>query len=160
VSRLGWGSAPPPPAEPVEPPPSTSLRSLTVGSAPPPPAEPRPASHRRPAGHPAPYCLAGSHQLHIALPGPTRPPPSTSLRSLPNPYHPEPISVVARDGLPVMVQVRKRNLRVREIMNTWRIEEEWWRAPISRLYFLLELENGMRLTLFVENGNWYRQNWV
>ena len=67
---------------------------------------------------------------------------------------------VARDGLPVMVQVRKRNLRVREIMNTWRIEEEWWREPISRLYFFLELENGARLTLFIENGNWYRQNWV
>ena len=80
--------------------------------------------------------------------------------SRPGPYHPEPISVVARDGLPVMAQVRKRNLRVREIMNTWRIEEEWWRVPISRLYFFLELENGTRLTLFVENGNWYRQNWV
>ena len=80
--------------------------------------------------------------------------------SRPGPYHPEPIRVVARDGLPVMVQVRKRNLRVREIMNTWRIEEEWWRAPISRLYFFLELENGTRLTLFVENVNWYRQNWV
>ena len=76
------------------------------------------------------------------------------------PYHPEAVCVAARDGVPVMVQVRKGSQRVREIVNTWRIEEEWWRAPISRLYFFLELENGTRLTLFIENGRWYRQNWV
>jgi hypothetical protein len=77
-----------------------------------------------------------------------------------NPYQPEPMEVIARDGTPVMVQVRKRRLRVKEIANTWRVDEEWWRRLISRLYFLLELESGVRLTVFQDlvSGGWYKQN--
>jgi hypothetical protein len=62
--------------------------------------------------------------------------------------------------LPAIVQVGKRRLRVREVLNTWRIDEEWWRAPITRLYFFVELENWSRVALFVEDGKWYRQNWA
>ncbi len=76
------------------------------------------------------------------------------------PCDPEPVRVIAEDGRPVMVQVRRRNLRVTEIINTWRIDDEWWREPITRLYFFLELENGARLTLFLEKGKWHRQNWA
>ena len=78
------------------------------------------------------------------------------------PYDPEALEVIVRDGKPVMVRVKKRHLRVSEVVNTWRIDEEWWRKPISRLYFLLDLENGKRLTVFqdLEHGGWYRQNWV
>jgi hypothetical protein len=79
-----------------------------------------------------------------------------------NPYQPEQVAVVARDGKPVVVQVKERRQRVRGVINTWRIDEEWWRKLISRLYFLLELESGIRLTVFqdLESGGWYRQNWV
>jgi len=78
------------------------------------------------------------------------------------PYNPEPAEVVVQGGKPVAVQVKKRRLRVRSIVNIWRIDEEWWRRLISRLYFLLELEGGARCTVFqdLENGGWYRQNWV
>ncbi len=77
-----------------------------------------------------------------------------------SPYHPEPVEVVVRDGKPVMVQIKKGRIRVNGIINVWRIDEEWWRKPVSRLYFLLELESGARLAVFhdLENGGWYRQN--
>ena len=79
-----------------------------------------------------------------------------------NPYAPEPVEVTVRDGKPVMVRIKRRRLRVTEVINIWRIDEEWWRKSISRFYFLLEVEGGMRVTLFhdLENGGWYRQNWA
>jgi hypothetical protein len=85
----------------------------------------------------------------------------TNMKS---PYDPEPIQVVTPgpDRKPVSVLVKKRRLSVSRVLNIWRIDEEWWRKPISRLYFLLELQNGMRLTVFhdLEQGGWYRQNWA
>lgn len=78
------------------------------------------------------------------------------------PYTPEPIEVTVRDGKPVMVRIKRRRLPVIEVVNVWRIDEEWWRKAISRLYFLLEVEGGMRITLFhdLESRGWYRQNWA
>jgi len=78
------------------------------------------------------------------------------------PYDPEALEVIERDGKPVTVHVKKQRLKVNGIVNTWRIDEEWWRKPISRLYFLLALENDMRLTVFLDlkQGGWYRQNWI
>lgn len=65
------------------------------------------------------------------------------------------------DGCPSVVKVRGRHLRVAATVNMWRIDEEWWRRPVSRIYFLLEFENGAVLTVFqdLESGRWYRQNW-
>ena len=44
----------------------------------------------------------------------------------------------------------------------WRIDDEWWRKPISRLYYLLEFTTGSRFTVFQDliTGRWYRQNWM
>ncbi len=79
-----------------------------------------------------------------------------------SPYEPEKIEVIEKDGRPLSVWVRKRRVQVKEVLNMWRIDEEWWRKPISRLYFLMELENNSRVTLFKDlvGGVWYRQNWV
>jgi hypothetical protein len=78
------------------------------------------------------------------------------------PYAPEPMEVTVRDGKPVVVRIKRRRLRVNEVLNIWRIDEEWWRKTISRLYFLLEMEGGSRVTLFhdLESDGWYRQNWA
>ncbi len=80
----------------------------------------------------------------------------------PSPYEPEPIDVRAEAGRPVVVLFKQRRIKVRELLNMWRIDEDWWRLPISRLYFLVELENGARLTLFRDlvQSRWYRQNWI
>ncbi|MGA3175549.1 MAG: hypothetical protein ABSE25_14160 [Syntrophorhabdales bacterium] len=79
-----------------------------------------------------------------------------------SPYEPEEIEVDAPKGRPETVLIRKRPAKVREVLNVWRIDEEWWRRPVSRLYFSLEMANGARVTLFCDllTSRWYRQNWV
>jgi len=45
------------------------------------------------------------------------------------------------------------------VKDRWRLDDEWWKRPISRLYYLVELEGGMLFTLFrdLESGDWYQQ---
>jgi hypothetical protein len=51
---------------------------------------------------------------------------------------------------------------VKEVLNMWRIDDEWWRNSISRMYYSLGFSGGSRLTLFQDliTGQRYRQNWV
>jgi hypothetical protein len=79
-----------------------------------------------------------------------------------SPYDPEPIEVIAPKGAPKAVKFRNRLLQVREVLNTWRIDDEWWREPISKFYYLLQFSSGSRITVFQDliTGRWYRQNWV
>jgi hypothetical protein len=60
------------------------------------------------------------------------------------------------------IKYRKRLLQVEEILNKWRIDEEWWRKPISRLYYEIAFASGSRFTVFQDliTGKWYKQNWV
>ena len=78
------------------------------------------------------------------------------------PYAPQGVEVVVHDGRPAAIWLKRRRRRVVSIVNMWRIDEEWWRKPISRLYFLIELENSARITVFQDlvSGQWYRQNWA
>ena len=77
-------------------------------------------------------------------------------------YEPEPIEIIAHKGAPKAVKFRNKLLQVKEVLNIWRIDEEWWRKPISRLYYLVEFTSGSRFTVFQDliTGQWYRQNWV
>jgi hypothetical protein len=73
---------------------------------------------------------------------------------------PEPLRVEAENGTPVAVDIRGTRQAVVSIEDLWRVEEEWWRdSPIVRTYFEAILENGRRLTLFLEHtdGKWYSQ---
>ena len=65
-------------------------------------------------------------------------------------------------GLPVAVLVRGRLRPVVAINDRWRIDDEWWRAEISRVYYALDLEGGMRLTVFHDRmtGAWYTQQYT
>ena len=49
--------------------------------------------------------------------------------------------------------------KVEEILDTWRIDDEWWRAPISRRYVEVVLEGGGHVVLFEDlaTGSWYLQ---
>ena len=51
---------------------------------------------------------------------------------------------------------------MKEVVNTWRIDDEWRREPISGLYYLLEFTSGSRFTVFQDliAGRRHRQNWV
>ncbi len=45
------------------------------------------------------------------------------------------------------------------IIETWRVDDEWWRKPVSRLYVEAVLEGGKRLLLYrdLTTGQWFAQ---
>ncbi len=49
--------------------------------------------------------------------------------------------------------------RVEAILESWRIDDEWWRQPISRAYMEVLLEGGKRVVLFQDliTGRWFLQ---
>ena len=79
-----------------------------------------------------------------------------------SPCEPERIDIVAADGRPSAIRVGKRTFKVVRVLNVWRVDEDWWREPVSRLYLSLELDSGARLTVFrdILSGLWYRQNFM
>ncbi len=48
---------------------------------------------------------------------------------------------------------------VESVRERWRIDDEWWRQPISREYRVVILDNGRNVTLYHDllEGNWYAQ---
>lgn len=76
---------------------------------------------------------------------------------------PRPLAVEAvatPDGpQPVGVVWRGRRRRVVAIDDEWRVDDAWWRVPISRHYFVVRLAGDHRLTLFLDRlaGTWWQQ---
>jgi hypothetical protein len=48
---------------------------------------------------------------------------------------------------------------VENILDVWRIDDEWWRRQIARRYFEVLLNGGKRIALFqdVPTGEWFIQ---
>jgi hypothetical protein len=48
---------------------------------------------------------------------------------------------------------------VEAVLETWRIDDEWWRKLISRRYFAVMLEGGSRVVLFEDlvTHEWFMQ---
>lgn len=63
---------------------------------------------------------------------------------------PRPLRVEAdEEGWPTAVYLSSRRWAVDAVLETWRIDDEWWRKrPVSRLYFSLLLEDGRTATVF------------
>jgi hypothetical protein len=75
---------------------------------------------------------------------------------------PRPLAVtVDNTGIPVAVQHNGRTVTVTEILDCWRIDDEWWREEISRRYYHLLLADGRRLSVFADlvAGGWYAQQY-
>ena len=77
---------------------------------------------------------------------------------------PRPVAVEADDeGWPVAVMLRGRRLRVLQVQDAWRIDDEWWRErPVSRVYYEVALEDGRVMTVYEDlvrklNGRWHTQ---
>ena len=77
---------------------------------------------------------------------------------------PRPIRVEADDrGFPLNVDLGRRagtpTIAVKEIVDRWRIDDEWWRQEISRMYFQVVLAGGAILDIFQDllQGGWYLQ---
>jgi hypothetical protein len=64
------------------------------------------------------------------------------------------------DGRPIAVYVSGQRLAVVVVLETWRIDDEWWRERVvSRVYFSLLLEDGRTVTVYRDlvNRHWYQQ---
>ena len=65
------------------------------------------------------------------------------------------------EGRPVAVTLSGRRLRVLQVQDTWRIDDEWWRErPVSRVYFSVALEDGRVITVYSDlaTAGWWRQD--
>lgn len=65
-------------------------------------------------------------------------------------------------GAPVAVGVGRRSARPKRIAavrERWRIDDEWWRRPLSRDYLSVVLEDGRALILYLDRieGGWWVQ---
>jgi hypothetical protein len=49
--------------------------------------------------------------------------------------------------------------KVEAILESWRVDDEWWRQPIARSYMNVLMEGGKRVVLFQDliTGLWYEQ---
>jgi hypothetical protein len=53
-------------------------------------------------------------------------------------------------GYPAAIRTRRGWHNVQEILDVWRIDDEWWRASISRTYYRILLNNGHVYSTFTE----------
>ncbi len=63
-------------------------------------------------------------------------------------------------GEPTHVRLAGRPARrVEAVRERWRIDDEWWRTPLSREYRAVVLDDGRPLTLYHDllDGRWYVQ---
>lgn len=73
---------------------------------------------------------------------------------------PRPVVVEAGpDGAPRMLVEHGRRRPVAAVRDRWLVEEEWWREPIGRAYWAVELADGGVRTLYTDifSGAWYAQ---
>jgi hypothetical protein len=70
--------------------------------------------------------------------------------------------VMDGDGKPAALRRRHWSSarRVARVQDSWRIDEEWWReTPVSRLYYVLLLDDGELLVVYhdLTADTWYGQ---
>jgi len=74
---------------------------------------------------------------------------------------PRPVRVEADEqGWPIAVYLSGQRYTVESVLETWRIDDEWWRErAVSRLYFSVTLEDGRTVTVYrdVVSGRWAQQ---
>ncbi len=66
------------------------------------------------------------------------------------------------EGRPCAVWLSGRRWAVEVVLETWRIDDEWWRErPVSRIYLRLLLEGGRTVTVFRDpaGGRWAMQTY-
>lgn len=73
---------------------------------------------------------------------------------------PRPLRVrTGAQGRPLSIRLKEGEKRVKQILEIWQIDDEWWRKEVSRRYAALALEDGQMVTVFRDlvTGQWYLQ---
>ena len=76
---------------------------------------------------------------------------------------PQPAAVeTGASGRPTAVLLRGVLRPVVAINDQWRIDDEWWRTEITRIYYAVELEGEVRLSIFRDQmtGAWFQQQYT
>lgn len=75
---------------------------------------------------------------------------------------PRPIRVLTDpQGAPRSVVIERKAAAVQRVRDRWRVDDGWWREPICRMYWELELQDGRVLTLYRDEitGRWFEQQY-
>jgi hypothetical protein len=74
---------------------------------------------------------------------------------------PRPITVEARKGMPVALIEQNRRHQITHVQDVWRLDDEWWREPVSRRYFQIVLDTGALRTIYHDlvQDSWYEQRY-
>ena len=75
---------------------------------------------------------------------------------------PRPVAVETDgSGEPVAVVLGGQRLAVAQVQDVWRIDDEWWREEVSRLYYRLLLEDGRPVTVYHDllGEKWWVQSY-
>jgi len=74
---------------------------------------------------------------------------------------PAPVAMETRDAVPVRLRVDRRDLRVERVLARWRLETDWWRAPLSREYWKLWLSGDLVCEVYQDrlDGQWRLTRW-
>ncbi len=76
---------------------------------------------------------------------------------------PRPVEVTLdrHSGQPRLLHERGRDREIERIQDTWQVDDEWWREPISRRYLQVVLRDGALRTLFHDriSGRWFEQSY-
>ena len=72
---------------------------------------------------------------------------------------PRPCQVATERGLPIAIVEGYRHYQVERIQDRWQLNDEWWRNPIDRHYFVLVMDDGRMRTVFHDRDAhlWYEQ---
>ena len=85
--------------------------------------------------------------------------PGRTARRLLRLHSPRPLDVdTEANGVPAGLYLPHHRCAVESVLETWRIDDEWWREqPVSRVYWRLLLENGCAVDVDrdVARGRWY-----
>lgn len=65
---------------------------------------------------------------------------------------------VDEHGQPIAITTDRRKA-VEDVIETWRVDDEWWREPIARRYADVVLEGGAHVILYEDliTNEWFMQ---
>jgi len=67
---------------------------------------------------------------------------------------------VGEESTPSATHLSGRRIAVESVVETWRIDDEWWRdKPVSRMYWRVLLKDGRVMDVYhdLASGKWWRQ---
>lgn len=77
---------------------------------------------------------------------------------------PEAISVqTIHQNWPSALVIGRAQSKVNEVLDAWRIEDEWWRdSPLIRTYFDVLVSDGRRIIIYHDHvsKHWFKQNYA